>query len=149
LLIPIVGQPAIVVTHKPYYDQTKTLEDVLGTFSTINQLGGQPGQRLRDRVPRHPGPGTRRAGDPGRPVVCRCARRAAIGVGFLVWGLVAGLGGPSGPVLNPARDLGPRIVHALSSKYKGSSQWRCSWVPVAARVFGALVGVGIFTWLLG
>jgi len=68
----------------------------------------------------------------------------------LVWGLVAGLGGPSGPALNPARDLGPRIVHALYPlTHKGSSQWWYSWVPVTAPILGALGGVGIFTWLLG
>ena len=75
---------------------------------------------------------------------------AAIGLCFLVWSPVAGLGGPSGPALNPARDLGPRIVHALYPlKHKGSSQWWYSWVPVAAPIAGTLVGVGMFTWLLG
>ena len=110
----MVGQLAIVITDKPYHDQTKKLEHVLGTFSTINPAG-QPGQWLRDRVPRHPRPGARRAGDPGRPVVRGRARSEGHRCRVPVWGPVAGLGGPSGPALNPARDLGPRIVHALAS----------------------------------
>ncbi|MCZ3394430.1 aquaporin, partial [Enterococcus faecium] len=47
-----------------------------------------------------------------------------IALGFLVGTLVASLGGATGPALNPARDLGPRLVHAmLPIKHKGSSQW--------------------------
>ena len=111
---------------------------------------GQPGQWLRDRVPRHPRPGARRAGDTARPVVRGRARSEGHRCRVPVWGPVAGLGGPSGPALNPARDLGPRIVHALYPlKHKGSSQWWYSWVPVAAPIAGTLVGVGMFTWLLG
>jgi len=41
LLGAIVGRPAIVVTHKPYDDQTKELDDILGTFSTINSAGSR------------------------------------------------------------------------------------------------------------
>ena len=47
--------------------------------------------------------------------------------------IVTSFGGPTGPALNPARDLGPRIVHALFPlKHKGSSQWRYAWIPVVA-----------------
>ena len=67
-----------------------------------------------------------------------------------MWGLVAGLGGPTGPALNPARDLGPRIVHAvLPLRHKGSSDWDYSWVPVAAPMLGGIIGVGGWYLLLG
>jgi len=149
MLGAMVGQLAIVVTHKPYYDQTKRLDDVLGTFATTNAAGSRGngfateflGTLVLALAALVILDGPSFAAGPGA---------AAIGVGFLVWGLVAGLGGPSGPALNPARDLGPRIVHALyPSRYKGSSQWWYSWVPVTAPILGALGGVGIFTWLLG
>jgi glycerol uptake facilitator len=149
MLGAMVGQLAIVVTHKPYYDQTKRLDDVLGTFATTNAAGSRGngfateflGTLVLALAALVILDGPSFAGAPGA---------AAIGVGFLVWGLVAGLGGPSGPALNPARDLGPRIVHALYPlRYKGSSQWWYSWVPVTAPILGALGGVGIFTWLLG
>lgn len=59
--------------------------------------------------------------------------------------LVASLGGPTGPALNPARDLGPRLVHMLTPlKNKGDSQWSYAWVPVVAPIIGAICGAGIY-----
>ncbi|KMO58439.1 hypothetical protein PZ01_13180 [Lacticaseibacillus rhamnosus] len=56
--------------------------------------------------------------------------------------LVASLGGPTGPALNPARDLGPRILHALLPlKHKGSSDWGYAWVPVVAPIAAAILAV--------
>ena len=65
-----------------------------------------------------------------------------MGLGFLVATLVASLGGPTGPALNPARDLGPRILHALLPlKHKGSSDWGYAWVPVVAPIAAAILAV--------
>ncbi len=59
--------------------------------------------------------------------------------------LVASVGGPTGPALNPARDFGPRIMHAiLPLKYKGSSHWDYAWVPVVAPILGAIVSVFLY-----
>jgi glycerol uptake facilitator len=68
------------------------------------------------------------------------AELGAIPVALLVIGIGASLGGPTGYAINPARDLGPRIAHALLPiRGKGSSDWAYSWVPV----FGPLVGGAI------
>lgn len=61
-------------------------------------------------------------------------------VGVLIWALGLSLGGPTGYAMNPARDLGPRIAHAiLPIPGKGSSDWGYSWVPVAAPMAAAVV----------
>lgn len=61
-------------------------------------------------------------------------------VALLVVGIGASLGGPTGYAVNPARDLGPRIAHALLPiKGKGASDWAYSWVPVAGPVVGGLL----------
>jgi glycerol uptake facilitator len=61
-------------------------------------------------------------------------------VGFLVWGIGLSLGGPTGYAINPARDLGPRIVHALLPVAgKGPSEWDYAAVPVLGPVIGALL----------
>lgn len=61
-------------------------------------------------------------------------------VGLLVWGIGLSLGGPTGYAINPARDLGPRIAHALLPiAGKGSSGWDYAAVPVAGPVIGAVL----------
>ena len=66
-----------------------------------------------------------------------------LAVALLVVGIGASLGGPTGYAINPARDLGPRIAHALLPiKGKGSSDWSYSWVPILGPlVGGALAGL--------
>ncbi|GAA1496466.1 MIP/aquaporin family protein [Paeniglutamicibacter kerguelensis] len=64
-----------------------------------------------------------------------------LAVALLVVGIGASLGGPTGYAINPARDLGPRIIHALLPiKGKGSSDWSYSWVPVVGPLIGGVIG---------
>ncbi|MBT8209219.1 MAG: aquaporin family protein, partial [Eudoraea sp.] len=64
----------------------------------------------------------------------------ALPVAFVVWGIGLSLGGTTGFAINPARDLGPRIVHAiLPIRDKGSSQWGYSWIPVIGPILGAVL----------
>jgi glycerol uptake facilitator protein len=66
-------------------------------------------------------------------------------VGILIWGLGLSLGGPTGYALNPARDLGPRIAHAiLPIPNKGDSDWGYSWIPVVGPIIGAIIGQVLF-----
>ena len=67
-----------------------------------------------------------------------------LGVALVVVGIGASLGGPTGYAINPARDLGPRIAHALLPiRGKGSSDWAYSWVPVLGPIVGGvLAGLG-------
>ncbi|MDQ3783968.1 MAG: aquaporin family protein [Actinomycetota bacterium] len=62
-------------------------------------------------------------------------------VGLLVVGIGLSLGGPTGYAINPARDLGPRIAHAvLPVAGKGESDWGYAWVPVVAPIIGGVLG---------
>jgi glycerol uptake facilitator protein len=64
----------------------------------------------------------------------------ALGVAILVVGIGASLGGPTGYAINPARDLGPRIAHAvLPIKGKGGSDWGYSWIPVVGPIIGGVI----------
>jgi glycerol uptake facilitator protein len=63
-------------------------------------------------------------------------------VGLLVWAIGVSLGGTTGYAINPARDLGPRIAHAiLPIAGKGSSDWGYAWIPVAGPIIGAVLAV--------
>lgn len=67
-------------------------------------------------------------------------------VGILVFGIGLSLGGPTGYAINPARDLGPRIAHAvLPIAGKGGSDWEYSWIPVVGPVIGGVLGALAYT----
>ncbi|WP_263117966.1 MIP/aquaporin family protein [Cellulomonas sp. RIT-PI-Y] len=69
------------------------------------------------------------------------AQIGPLGVALVVVGIGASLGGPTGYAINPARDLGPRIAHALLPiKGKGSSDWSYAWVPVLGPAVGGILG---------
>tara|TARA_B100000378_G_scaffold274297_1_gene268508 strand:- start:186 stop:920 length:735 start_codon:yes stop_codon:yes gene_type:complete len=72
----------------------------------------------------------------------------AIPVTFLVWAIGLALGGTTGYAINPARDLGPRIVYSIiPQKGKGDSDWSYSWIPVVAPIFGATLAAMVYLYL--
>jgi len=69
----------------------------------------------------------------------------ALPVGLLVLAIGLSLGGPTGYAINPARDLGPRIMHfLLPIRGKGKSDWSYAWVPVVGPIIGALLAAFVF-----
>jgi glycerol uptake facilitator protein len=67
-------------------------------------------------------------------------------VGVLVWAIGLSLGGTTGYAINPARDLGPRIAHAiLPIAGKGGSDWSYAWVPVLGPVIAAVIAGAIMS----
>lgn len=69
----------------------------------------------------------------------------ALPVSLLVLGIGLSMGGPTGYAINPARDLAPRIMHALLPiPSKGSSDWKYAWVPVVGPIAGAILAVLFF-----
>ena len=68
------------------------------------------------------------------------AQLGPLAVALLVVGIGASLGGPTGYAINPARDLGPRIAHAvLPIPHKDDSNWGYAWVPVVGPIIGAVL----------
>jgi glycerol uptake facilitator protein len=66
-------------------------------------------------------------------------------VGVLVLGIGVSLGGPTGYAINPARDLAPRLAHAvLPIPGKGPSDWDYAWIPVVAPLIGGILGAGMY-----
>lgn len=69
----------------------------------------------------------------------------AIPVAFLVWVIGLSLGGTTGYAINPARDLGPRLVHSLiPMKGKGNSDWGYAWVPVIGPIIGSVLATLLY-----
>ena len=72
----------------------------------------------------------------------------ALPVGLLVFAIGLSLGGPTGYAINPARDLGPRLVHALLPiPGKCGSDWRYAWIPVAGPLTGGALASLAYSWL--
>jgi glycerol uptake facilitator protein len=68
-------------------------------------------------------------------------------VALLVLGIGLSLGGPTGYAINPARDLGPRIIHALLPiPGKGPSDWEYAWIPVVGPLIGGTIAALLFKW---
>jgi len=69
----------------------------------------------------------------------------AIPVAFVVWAIGLSLGGTTGYAINPARDLGPRIMHSiLPMGNKGSSNWGYAWIPVLGPLTGGILAALLF-----
>ena len=81
----------------------------------------------------------------GQQVKMGMGTLGALPVALLVTGIGLSLGGTTGYAINPARDLGPRLMHAiLPMNNKGKSDWGYSWIPVAGPVAGALIAAGFY-----
>jgi glycerol uptake facilitator len=77
----------------------------------------------------------------GSPATAGLAGITGLGVALLVVVIGMSLGGPTGYAINPARDLGPRIMHfVLPIAGKGDSDWGYSWVPVVGPIIGGILG---------
>ncbi|PIF43318.1 glycerol uptake facilitator protein [Chryseobacterium sp. 52] len=67
----------------------------------------------------------------------------ALPVTLLVWAIGLSLGGTTGYAINPARDLAPRIMHAILP-VKGSSDWGYAWIPIAGPILGSIIAAVLF-----
>lgn len=67
----------------------------------------------------------------------------ALPVAFLVWVIGLSLGGTTGYAINPARDLGPRIMHAILP-VKGSSDWKYAWIPIVGPIVGCVLAALLY-----
>ncbi len=133
LIGAFLGAVGAWLAYRRHYDAAT--EPVLGTFSTGPAIKSTPWNVMTEVV------GTfvlvyivLRFGDtPGE--------LGALPVALLVVGIGASLGGPTGYAINPARDLGPRIAHAvLPIRGKGDSNWGYAWVPIVGPLIGAVLG---------
>ena len=128
-----LGAVVAWLAYRSHYDEAT--EPVLGTFSTGPAIANPVNNVITEAI------GTfvliyiiLRFGDTPSEL-------GPLAVALLVVGIGASLGGPTGYAINPARDLGPRIAHAvLPIRGKGDSNWGYAWVPVVGPLIGAVLG---------
>jgi glycerol uptake facilitator protein len=139
-----IGAVLVFVAYKQHFDEEPDPANKLGVFSTgpaIRSYGWNLATEIIGTfVLVFVVIGFGRVGDADTGTPAGLAALGALPVALLVVGIGASLGGPTGYAINPARDLGPRIAHAvLPIKGKGTSDWSYSWVPVVGPVIGGLL----------
>lgn len=144
LLGAMIGAFLVWLTFKKHFDEEENAGTILGVFSTGPEIRSYAWNFITEVV------GTfvlvfvvlafGHAGDAATKSPAGLAALGALPVALLVVGIGASLGGPTGYAINPARDLGPRIMHSLLPiKHKGTSDWGYAWVPILGPLAGGLI----------
>ncbi len=147
ILGAMMGNLLVWLTYKKHYEATTDQPAILATFSTAPAIRKPFWNFVTEAI------GTFMlvfgeffiAGGSMGDETISLGSLDALPVALLVIGIGFSLGGPTGYAINPARDLGPRIMHTiLPIKNKGSSDWKYAWVPVLGPLFGGLVAALVF-----
>ncbi len=139
-----IGAVLVWLAYLPHWGETENKAYKLAVFSTAPNVRNYPLNLITEII----GTATLVLG-----VLAILGNKLADGlapllIGFLVWGIGLSLGGPTGYAINPARDLGPRIAHAvLPIPDKGDSDWAYSWVPVVGPIIGGVIGAVVYAGL--
>lgn len=136
-----IGAVLVFLHYKPHYDVTEDAGLKLATFSTAPAIRNTPFNLISEIIGTFVlvfgilSFGANTFTDGLNPLI----------VAFLVVSIGMSLGGPTGYAINPARDLGPRIAHAvLPIKGKGTSDWGYSWIPVVGPIIGAVIAALVY-----
>jgi glycerol uptake facilitator protein len=151
MLGAFIGAATVMMFYREHFKATEDRAAKLACFSTAPNIRKFPQAFFCEAVgtfllvlpvflltePSFTFPGS---SDPATPI--GLGALGALPVALLVFGIGLSLGGTTGYAINPARDLGPRLAHALLPvPGKGSSDWSYSWVPILGPLTGALLAV--------
>lgn len=138
----MLGQLLVYFSYRQHYLATDDAGSKLATFSTIPAIRNYANNFITETI------GTFVLVFAVLFVIAPANSLGALDalpVAFIVLAIGLSLGGPTGYAINPARDLGPRIMHViLPINKKGSSDWAYSWVPVAGPIVGGLLAAIVF-----
>lgn len=146
-----LGAMLVWLAYRDHFDATEEPEKKLYVFSTNAQIKNPVNNLITEIIGTfvlmfvvfYISDGEARATTGNIPVGLGSV--GAIPVAFTVWVIGLSLGGATGYAINPARDLAPRLMHAiLPIKKKGSSEWEYAWIPVAGPLLGASIAAFLF-----
>lgn len=137
----LVGGIVVWIHYYPHWKETKDKDAILGTFATEPAIRNYSMNFISEVV----GTAVLIFGLLGFTRGQFTQGLNPIAVGVLITAIGLSLGGTTGYAINPARDLGPRLAHAmLPIANKGGSDWAYSWVPILGPVVGAILGAICF-----
>jgi glycerol uptake facilitator protein len=147
LIGAFLGAVLVWLAFLPHWSRTEDVSTKLGVFCTIPAIRHTVGNLLSEVI------GTvvlvvgalsvanksNKIGDGFGPVL----------IGLIVVSIGLSLGGPTGYAINPARDLMPRLAHALLPiSGKGTSDWSYAWIPIIGPIIGGILGAIFYTFCL-
>lgn len=136
-----IGAVLVWLHYLPHWRETTDPAAKLGVFCTAPAIRNAPANLFSEIVGTFTLVFVAGAISASMPA----AGMGAFLTGALVWGIGLGLGGTTGYAINPARDLGPRIAHAiLPVAGKGHSDWGYAWIPVFGPIIGAVIAAYLF-----
>jgi len=152
LLGAISGAFLTWLLYADHYNRTEDAGTIKGTFCTSPAIKNTPRNVLSEVIGTFvlifvvlfiAGPEFKSKGMDG--VIIGLGSVGALPVAFLVVAIGMSMGGLTGYAINPARDLGPRIIHSLVPiKTKGTSDWTYAWIPIVGPVVGAVIAALIY-----
>ncbi len=147
ILGAMMGNLLVWLTYKKQYEATDDQGAILATFSTSPAIRSPFWNLVTEIIGTFAlvfGVFYIAGGSVGENAVS-LGSLDALPVALLVIGIGFGLGGPTGYAINPARDFGPRLLHALLPiKNKGKSDWNYAWVPVVGPIFGGALAAIVY-----
>ncbi|MDG4970546.1 MIP/aquaporin family protein [Lactococcus lactis] len=147
MLGAMVASIILYLMFYPHYVETKNPADILGTFSTGPALRQTSSNLISEIV----GTAVLTTGILafGQYAITQTSGVSPLLVGAIITAIGLSLGATTGYSLNPARDLGPRIMHAiLPIKGKGDSDWSYAWIPVLGPIIGGSLGALLFNMVI-
>ena len=128
----MVAQILVWLQFKPHYDAEENAGNILATFSTGPAIKNTVSNLVSEIF--------------ALGLYDLQAGLGTFAVGTLIVGIGLSLGGTTGYALNPARDLGPRIMHSiLPIPNKGDGDWSYAWIPIVGPILGASLAVLVFS----
>ena len=143
-----VGAVLVWLAYLPHWGVTQDKASKLGVFCTIPAIRQPPANFVTEVI----GTFVLLVGVLAIPSVKNLVPESGFGTGFgpflvgiLVWSIGLSLGGPTGYAINPARDFGPRLAHALLPiPEKGASDFAYAWVPIVGPIVGGILGAVVY-----
>lgn len=152
----MTGAGFIWLMYKDHYDRTEDQGVKLGTFCTAPAIRNTPSNVFSEILGTFVlvfaalySVGADLTLSDGTSGTIGLGTLGALPAGLVVFSIGMSLGGTTGYAINPARDLGPRIMHAiLPVRAKGDSDWSYAWIPVVGPILGGVLAAGLY-FLLG
>ena len=137
----MAGATLVWLAYLPHWKETEDKATKLGVFCTAPAIRNTVGNVITEII----GTFILVFGILGLGQVKMTDGLGTLAVGLLILVIGLSLGAPTGYAINPARDLGPRIAHAiLPIAGKGNSDWGYAWIPVVAPIIGGVLGALVF-----